>query len=166
MTFPKVSVEPTSMAKASQRAAAPWRGPLAGVVAAFQNIAMIAGAFRIAISAIRRATVDGVADGQLEFCAACLAATLLAVALVLIAGFKYDVWSCFQARLAFHAFFGIALCLAVGVTWARTRWPHSGGWWIAAAMLLLSLLNGAYFLTECGLDLEVLLWCGSMCGAA
>lgn len=114
------------------------------------TILMIAGAFRIAISAMRRATVDGVADGPHEFCAACLAATLLAVALVLIAGFKYDVWSCFQARLTFHAFFGIALCLAVGVTWAQTRWPRRVGWWIAAAMLLLSLLNVAYFLTECG----------------
>lgn len=50
MTFPKVHAEPASTANGPQRAAAPSRGPIAGVVAAFQNIAMLEGILKAGIA--------------------------------------------------------------------------------------------------------------------
>ena len=47
------------------------------------------------------------------------------VAVVLVAGAKYDAWSCFQSRLFFPSFAAIALAYAEGIerTARRWRWP-------------------------------------------
>lgn len=48
---------------------------------------------------------------------------LLNLALVALAGWKYDIWSIFQGRLLFPAYFALVLLLGEGLGWAaRRRW--------------------------------------------
>lgn len=46
---------------------------------------------------------------------------IMSVALMLIAGFKYDAWSCFQGRLFLQSFFSILAMLYAGLTYLQTR---------------------------------------------
>lgn len=46
---------------------------------------------------------------------------IMSVSLMLIAGFKYDAWSCFQGRLFLQSFFSILAMLYTGLTYLQTR---------------------------------------------
>lgn len=53
----------------------------------------------------------------------CVAALLASFALTMIAGLRYDAWSCFQSRLMFHAFLPIAAVYAWGIEAIVQRTP-------------------------------------------
>ena len=50
-----------------------------------------------------------------------LALLLMSVALVLIAGFKYDAWSCFHGRLFLQSFFSLLAMLYTGLSYLQSR---------------------------------------------
>jgi 4-amino-4-deoxy-L-arabinose transferase-like glycosyltransferase len=54
------------------------------------------------------------------------------VAIVIAAGIRYDVWSCFQGRLIFPAIFGMVLMIAAGYEGVTAAWPRTRQWLNAA----------------------------------
>lgn len=50
-----------------------------------------------------------------------LALLLMSVALVLVAGFKYDAWSCFHGRLFLQSFFSLLAMLYTGLSYLQSR---------------------------------------------
>jgi hypothetical protein len=50
---------------------------------------------------------------------------LMNVALILAVGWKHDVYSVYNSRLLFTAYFGFVVCLATGIDWSARRWPRA-----------------------------------------
>jgi 4-amino-4-deoxy-L-arabinose transferase-like glycosyltransferase len=46
---------------------------------------------------------------------------LVSVTLVLVAGYKYDAWSCFHGRLFLQAFFSLMVMLYIGLSYLQSR---------------------------------------------
>ncbi len=46
---------------------------------------------------------------------------LMSIALVLVAGYKYDAWSCFHGRLFLQSFFSLLAMLYTGLSYLRSR---------------------------------------------
>ncbi len=72
---------------------------------------------------------------------------LVSVALVLIAGYKYDAWSCFHGRLFSQAFFSLLAMLYAGLLFlqSRTVMLYKIGLW---NMIGLAILYSIYFGVE------------------
>jgi 4-amino-4-deoxy-L-arabinose transferase-like glycosyltransferase len=76
------------------------------------------------------------------------AGTLLAtLGIVVAAGVKYDVWSCFQGRLLFPAILGALLLFAAGFDGVVARRPGTARW-LHGAMAAAYLAFGAYYVVE------------------
>ncbi|HTK48762.1 MAG TPA: glycosyltransferase family 39 protein [Gemmatimonadaceae bacterium] len=76
------------------------------------------------------------------------AGTLVAtLGIVIAAGVKYDVWSCFQGRLLFPAILGALLLFAAGFDGVVLRWPASTRW-LHRAMYAAYAVFAAYYVVE------------------
>lgn len=75
---------------------------------------------------------------------------LMNLALLFAAGWRYDVYSIFNSRLAFPAYFGFIVCLAAGIDSTARHWPRLQGFGIA----MLRILHGV-FLVYIALDLAI-----------
>ena len=85
-----------------------------------------------------------VALGQRVTATALLLATL---GIVVWAGVKYDVFTCFQGRLLFPALFGGLLLLAEGFDGVVT-WREGTRRWMSGALVASYAVFGAYFIFE------------------
>ena len=74
------------------------------------------------------------------------------LALVVTAGVRYDVWSCFQGRLLFPSAVGIALSLGWGVETVSQSLPGSARF-LNGLLAGVYLLLGGYLLIETGVAL-------------
>jgi hypothetical protein len=95
---------------------------------------------------------DEAASRRLLFEMAALLIGSLCLALVVAAGVKYDVWSCFQSRLLFPAFVSIVVVFNAGLEYIRQQ-HASAAVMINRAMTLLFSLFLVYFITEISLKL-------------
>lgn len=77
-----------------------------------------------------------------------LALFAVSVALMLVAGFKYDAWSCFQGRLFLQSFFSLLAMLYFGLTYLQSRSTllFKVGMY---GMIGLAFLYSIYFGVEC-----------------
>jgi 4-amino-4-deoxy-L-arabinose transferase-like glycosyltransferase len=81
-------------------------------------------------------------------CRLTAAATLVAtLGIVVAAGVKYDVWSCFQGRLLFPAMLAGLLLFADGLDGVSARWPRTSGW-LHGAMGAAYAAFAAYYVVE------------------
>jgi 4-amino-4-deoxy-L-arabinose transferase-like glycosyltransferase len=95
-------------------ASAAYVAPFIYLFAIVPTLLMLIGWWRIIASRT--------ADEERIFCITCAALLAFNLAIVIAAGVKYDVWSCFQGRMLFPSMFPIILALAAGLELAtRTR---------------------------------------------
>jgi len=85
-----------------------------------------------------------VALGQRTTATALLVATL---GIVVWAGVKYDVWTCFQGRLLFPVLFSGLLLLAGGFD-AVVAWRSGARRWLTAALVASYAFWGVYYVVE------------------
>jgi hypothetical protein len=120
-----------------------WIGSVMYVVAVLPTIAFLIGLVRILFPAGKRSAIEGLDLSILRIFAVLLLAN---AAVVLGAGWKYDLWSCFQSRLCFASMPAALLLGGVGIEMAG-RLPA-----VRQAMLVSAVLCAAvglgYFATE------------------
>jgi 4-amino-4-deoxy-L-arabinose transferase-like glycosyltransferase len=75
---------------------------------------------------------------------------LMSIALIFSVGWRHDVYSVFNSRLVFPAYFGFLVCLASGIDWSSQRWPRAQ----SANVAVLRVLH-AVFLVYIALDLSI-----------
>jgi hypothetical protein len=85
-----------------------------------------------------------VALGQRTTATVLLLATL---GIVVWAGVKYDVWTCFQGRLLFPVLFSGLLLLASGFD-AMVAWRAGARRWLSCALLTSYAFWGIYYVVE------------------
>ena len=83
------------------------------------------------------------------YTSACGLLLLANLALIVYAGIKYDVWSCFQSRLLFPSLFAFALFFDDGLTYVLNRFKKAQNW-IYGSLICLITLFLAYFVVEIG----------------
>lgn len=132
-----------------------YLGSLIYLVALVPTLLFGIGFYRILASVphfLKKPFVNNAASQQLLFETASVLAGILCLALVIIAGVKYDVWSCFQSRLLFPALASFLVAFANGLWYVQQR--HAA-FAVAASRSLyfLFFLFAAYFASEIALML-------------
>lgn len=77
---------------------------------------------------------------------ALLLTLLLNLFLIVSVGWRYDVWSVFQARLLFPSYFAIVIAFSAGLAWSAQSRPRFAV--VRAFLLALFVVFFAYFLAE------------------
>lgn len=89
---------------------------------------------------------DGVNKEQL-FSFALLLLVIFSFLLVIVAGLKYDIWSCFHSRLALQAFFGLMFMCYSGFVFLKEKFSLIYTFFVAGWLMLIGVY-GIYYVLE------------------
>jgi hypothetical protein len=112
---------------------------------------MLIGAGKIGSSASKASPVTATSQiasssDRIIFEATVMLTLVLNILLVVSVGWRYDVWSVFQARLIFPAYIGVLIALNSGLEWTESSRFKTNLTYCAFASLMVLFL--AYFITE------------------
>jgi 4-amino-4-deoxy-L-arabinose transferase-like glycosyltransferase len=126
-------------------------GSLIYLTALWPTVLMLIGAGKIGISASKTSSLTTTvqiasSSDRIIFEATVILTLVLNILLVVSVGWRYDVWSVFQARLIFPAYIGVLIALNSGLEWTESsRFKTNLTRCTFGSLMVLFL---AYFITE------------------
>lgn len=125
-------------------------GSLIYVFALIPTFLFMVGFFRIVLlilNYIKKSSENNF--NKIIYSSTCVLLFLANLALIVYAGIKYDVWSCFQSRLLFPSLFVFLLLFDDGLDYIL-KYFKKAQIWIYGSLTCLTLLFSAYFSLEIG----------------